>query len=86
MKGIHAVLLLVGGGWLAAALWVIVSKVILRETRIGVIAQLLDKLPPSIGTYIFTLLWAILLLGWAVPVGLALKPLLCKQATHQDGR
>lgn len=79
MKRIHAVLLIVGGSWLALALWVVVSKVILRETRLGVVAQLLDKLPPAVGMLIFTLFWAILLLGWAVLVGFGLRPLLRKQ-------
>src|ERR1700686_1955776 len=64
MKRIHVVLLIVGGSWLALALWVVFSSLILRETRLGVVAQLLDKLPPVVGTPIFILLWAILLLGW----------------------
>jgi hypothetical protein len=79
MKRIHAVLLIVGGIWFALALWVVVSKVILSETRLGVVSQLLDKLPPAVGTPIFTLLWAILLLGWTVLVGFGLRPLLRKQ-------
>ena len=54
MKRIHSVLLIVGGSWLALALWVVVSKVILRETRLEVVSQLLDKLPPAVGTPIFT--------------------------------
>lgn len=66
MKRIHAVLLVVGGCWLAFALWVVVSGVILRETRLGVVAQLLDKLPSVVSTSVFILCWAILLLGWAV--------------------
>ena len=76
MRRIHAVLLAVGGSWLAVALWVVVSGVILRETRLGVVAQLLDKLPAVVSTPIFTLLWALLLLGWAIPVGFGLRPFL----------
>jgi hypothetical protein len=64
MKRIHAVLLLVGGSWLAVALWVVLSSVILRETRLGVLAQLLDRLPSAVGTPIFISLWSFLLFGW----------------------
>jgi hypothetical protein len=46
MKRIHAVLLVIGASWFAFALWVVASNVILRETRLGVVAQLLDRLPP----------------------------------------
>jgi hypothetical protein len=83
MKRIHAVLLIVGGSWLALTLWVVVSNVILRETRLGVVAQLLDKLPPVVGTPIFILFWAILLLGWAVLVGFGLRPLLHRQVVRR---
>ena len=83
MKRIHVVLLIVGGSWLALALWVVFSSLILRETRLGVVAQLLDKLPPVVGTPIFILLWAILLLGWAVLVGFGLRPLLPRQGVRR---
>ena len=82
MKRIHAVLLVIGLSWLALALWVVASSVILRETRLGLVAQLLDKLPPLIGTPIFFLLWVILLLGWVFPVGLGLRPIVQKQNSN----
>jgi hypothetical protein len=82
MKRIHAVLLVIGLSWLALALWVVSSNVILRETRLGPVAQLLDKLPPAIGTPIFILLWAILLIGWAALVGLGLRPIVRKQNSN----
>jgi hypothetical protein len=82
MKRVHAVLLIVGGSWLAFALWVVFSSVILRETRLGVVAQILDKLPRMVGTPIFLLFWAILLLGWAVLVGFGLRPLLRREAVR----
>jgi hypothetical protein len=83
MKRIHVMLLIAGMSWLALALWVVVSSVILRETRLGVIAHLLDKLPPVLGTPIFILFWAFLLLGWAVVVGFGLRPLLRRQAVRR---
>ena len=82
MKRIHALLLVIGLSWLALALWFLSSNVILRDTRLGLVAQLLDKLPPVIGTPIFILLWIILLLGWAVLVGLGLRPIVRKQNSN----
>ncbi len=82
MKRIHALLLVVGLSWLALALCVVSSNVILRETRLGFVAQLLDKLPPVIGTPIFILLWAILLLGWVVLLGFGLRPLLRRRSSN----
>ena len=76
MKLIHSVLLLVGGGWLAFVLWVVLANVILRETHLGIVAQFLDRLPPAISAPLFILLWAVFLLGWAVLIGFGLKPLL----------
>ena len=65
-----------GCGWLAAALWMMVNNVILRETRLGAIATFLDRLPPAIGNPIFLLLWLAVLFGWAVPLVLGVKRLL----------
>jgi hypothetical protein len=76
MKRIHALMLVVGLSWLGFALWIVSSNVILRETRLGFVAQRLDKLPPVIGTPIFILLWVTLLLGWVVLLGFGLRPLL----------
>ncbi len=79
MKRIHAILLVVGLGWLAISLWIVSSNVILRETRLGLVAQLLDKLPPVIGTLVLSLLWAILLGGWVIILGFGLEPLVRKR-------
>jgi hypothetical protein len=75
VKLIHYVLLTIGLGWLAADLNVIVSHIILRETRIGVVATFLDKLPRIVGTPIFIFLWITLLFGWVIPIGLSVRPL-----------
>jgi hypothetical protein len=48
----------------------------LRETRLGVIAHFLDKLPPRFSDPIFIFLWAAMLLGWIVPAALGLRRLL----------
>jgi hypothetical protein len=79
MNKVRTIPLVFGGFWLAVAVWVVFSDVILRETRIGVVAQFLDKVPPSVGKPIFLLSWAILLLGWMVPVGFVVWPLLRKE-------
>ncbi len=79
MNKVRAITLVFGGFWLAVAVWVVFSHVILRETRIEVVAQFLDKVPPTVGKSIFLLSWAILLLGWMVPVGLVVWPLLRKE-------
>ena len=55
MKRIHAVLLLIGGSWLAVVLWVVLSNPIPRETHLGIVASLLDKLQPVVGTPLFIL-------------------------------
>jgi hypothetical protein len=49
MKRIHAVLLILGGSWLAVVLWLVLSNVIPRETHLGIIALILDKLPAAVG-------------------------------------
>jgi len=75
------VLLTLGVGWLVAdLLWLIVSNVSLRETRLGVIAQLLDKLPPGVANPIFIFLWIAMLLGWLMPLVMGFRPLLRSQS------
>jgi len=75
VKLIHYVLLTIGLGWLAADFRLVVSHMILRETRIGVVATFLDKLPRIVGTPIFIFLWITLLFGWVILVGLGARPL-----------
>jgi hypothetical protein len=62
------VLITLGLGWLATDASIMVGHVILRETRLGVIAQILEKLPPVVADPVFLLLDAVLLLGWTVPL------------------
>ncbi len=50
------VLLAVGFWWLALDFYLIVGPTILRETRLGFIAQFLDKLPCGIGNTIDAIL------------------------------
>jgi len=72
-------LVTLGLGWLVSVLWMIVGNVVLRETRLGFIAQFLDKLSPSIANPIFILLWIVALFGWTVPLTLGVIGLLRKK-------
>jgi hypothetical protein len=59
MKRIHAVLLIFGLSWLAVVLPVVFSNLILRETRLGAVARLLDRLPLMLSNVIFLLFWIV---------------------------
>ena len=61
-------LLAIAVAWLAADLYLMLGKVVLRETRLGAIAQFLDRLPQWASNPAFLCLWGILLLGWTVPL------------------
>ena len=62
--------------WLATAVYLIVGNIVLRETRLGAIARFLDKMPAIIANPVFLLIWAIMLLGWSVPLVLGFRWLL----------
>ena len=62
--------------WIAIDLWMIVGNVILRETRLGVIAAFLDRLPSEVANPIFIFLDLGVLFGWIVPLTLGLIGLL----------
>ncbi len=81
MKRVHYVLLMLGLVWLAFDVYLVISDITLRATTLHVVAEWLDKLPVKIGTPIFLLLWAILLLGWTVPLGLSLRQLVRRKQT-----
>jgi hypothetical protein len=76
------VLITLGVAWLAADLNMMVGNVSLRETRLGVIAQFIGRLPPRIANPIFLLLWTVMLLGWIVPLMLGFRWLLRKKRSH----
>ena len=61
-----------------ADIWIIESNTILRETRLGLVAGYIDKLPPKLGQSHFIALWIGLLFGWAILLGLGMKPFLRK--------
>jgi len=79
VKRIHYVLLIIGLSWVTADLYLVISNMILRETPLSVVATFLDKLPPKINNPIFVFLWITLLLGWAILIGLGVRPLLRKR-------
>lgn len=61
-------LIVIGFGWLALDVRWMFGNVVLRETRLGVIAQFLDTLPTWVSNPIFVCLWAAMLIGWTVPL------------------
>jgi len=61
-------LVVIGFGWLALDVGWMFGNVVLREPRLGVIAQFLDKLPTWVSNPIFVCLWATMLIGWTVPL------------------
>ena len=70
-----------GAVWLYAALYVIVGKIILRETALGKLAGQIDRLPPALAAPIFVVSWCVFLLGWSIPVALGLIRLFRKPGT-----
>jgi hypothetical protein len=59
----------VGCCWLAATVYLMARNVSLRETPLGAVAKILDRLPTVIGNPIFILLWLAFLFGWTFPIG-----------------
>jgi hypothetical protein len=63
-------------GWLAVILWVVIGKVIVRETTVGgALAQQIERLPPFVARPVFTTLWFVFFLGWIVPLAFGIKRL-----------
>jgi hypothetical protein len=75
----HYAMLGIGLVWLFADIWFIESNIILRETRFGTVAGYIDKFPLKLGNLTFLALWIGLLSGWAILIGLGLKPFLRKR-------
>jgi len=69
-------LLFAGFGWLAMDIFFVTRNVVLRETRLVVIANFLDRLPAKVGNPIFIFLWIIFLFGWAALIGIGGRKLL----------
>jgi hypothetical protein len=59
--------------WLTFDAYLVISNITLRATPLHVVADYLDKLPSKISTPIFLVLWAIVLLGWIIPLGWGLR-------------
>jgi len=59
--------------WLAVDVYLMVGNVVLRETRLGIIAQFLDRLPQWASNPVFICFWAVLLLGWTVPLTIGFR-------------
>jgi len=76
MKRRSILLVVAGCIWLTADLYVMTGNMILRETRLGVIAHFLDRLPPAVSNPIFIFLWAVFLLGWSPLLVFGFKGLL----------
>jgi hypothetical protein len=66
MKTKAFILIALGFCWLAIDANLIIGDVTLRETSLGVIARVLDRLPTPVGNPIFIGLWFTLLLGWTI--------------------
>lgn len=67
------VLIGAGGVWLGVLIFVLTGNVILRETPLGVIARVFDRLPSPLQGIVFLACWGIFILGWIVPVIYSLR-------------
>ena len=59
--------------WLGAVAFVLESNLIVRETPLGAIARILDKLPSPLQGILFLACWAAFFLGWIVPLFYAVR-------------
>lgn len=59
--------------WCLVVICFLLGNVIVRETRLAVVARMVDSLPPRISNLAFTLLWIVFLLGWCVPLVIGLR-------------
>ena len=66
-------LVLAGGLWFGAVVFVLAGNVILRETPLRVIASGFDKLPSPLQGIAFLASWGIFMLGWVVPIAYSLR-------------
>jgi hypothetical protein len=63
-----------GLAWLAVVLYMIIGKVIARETNAGgLLAHQIDKLPLFLAKPAYIVLWSLFFLGWIVPLVMGIK-------------
>jgi hypothetical protein len=67
-----------GFAWLVGDIYLVIENVVLRETRLVVIAQFLDTLPRWASNSAFLCLSGILLVGWTIPLVFGFRLLLQK--------
>lgn len=68
------VLIGIGTAWFLLVAWgLAVRNVIFRETVLGIIARMIDKLPSPFASLAFAVSWCALLFGWCIPVIIGLR-------------
>src|SRR6266568_7024925 len=78
-------LILTGAVWLGFDLYLILSNMVLRETRLGIFARFLDWiLPVAIHDLVFFFLAWTMLLGWFVLLVLGFRSLHQRQITPAE--
>lgn len=79
-------LAVIGSIWLGVVVFVVQSRVILRETPLGIIARGLDELPSPLREALFLACWAAFFLGWTVPVFCAARAALLTEKRSGPSR
>jgi hypothetical protein len=77
------ILAIAGGLWFGIVVFVIVGNFILRETRLGVVARVLDRLPYPLREILFLAAWVVFFTGWIAPAVYSLRTL--NRAQKQKG-
>jgi hypothetical protein len=65
----------IGATWCGIAVWFVKANIIVRETRLGAMARIIDQLPSPMSGLVFALLWFGFLMGWLVPLVIGLRGL-----------
>ena len=64
----------VGIAWVAVIAYVVIGRVIIRETEAGfLLARWIERLPSFLSKPVFTVSWYVFFLGWTVPLVLGIK-------------
>jgi hypothetical protein len=61
--------------WLASVLYVVIGNVVFRDTKLGVLAQQIERLPSFVSKPTFILCWCLFFLGWIIPLALGIRRL-----------